>query len=206
MTEISRRDACRTAVTLLSGVPLAGCSASDEEQRPGAPVTVDGLEIVYTGYELAESLRPGGTGTATGGDNLTDTGRQTPITPAEERSFLGVAFRMTNDANGPRQVPMPRPAPVHAQGEIHLLFNVAAHRRKNPPSIRVGPTIETGEGVVESLTHTLGEFQAELSPGEEVSGWAFYPIPEDVAVQDIRVVIAELDLGGRRAEWRVTDE
>jgi hypothetical protein len=208
MDDISRRNACRTAVVVLTGISVAGCTSDspDEGRSPGGPVTVDGVDIVYTDYTLAESLRPvGRTQTATGGDTSTDSNPQTPITPVEEQSFLGVAFRMTNSADGSRRVPMPRPAPVMSKGEIHLLFDVAAHRRKNPSSIGVGPTVETDDGTVDSLTHTLGQFQSELPAGEEVTGWAFYPIPRDVAVQDIRVVIADLDLSGKTVEWQVTD-
>lgn len=208
MDDISRRTACRTAVALLTGISVAGCTSesADKGRSPGEPVTVDGVEIVYTDYTLAESLRPvGRTQTAMDGDNATDSNPQTPITPVEEQSFLGVAFRMTNDTDGSRRVPMPRPAPVMSKGEIHLLFDVAAHRRKNPPSIGVGPAIETDDGTVDSLTYTLGEFQSELPADEEVTGWAFYPIPREVAVQDIRVVIADLDLSGKTVEWQVAD-
>jgi len=216
MTEFTRRSACRIAAALVSGVALAGCSSSSDSSgalTPGESVDLNGLTVAYTDYEVPDAVSPvtttatpgeGGGPPANGTETTDDAGSDpTTVTATGGGSILGVEFRVENGADAPRTAPMPLPAPQTAMGELSVSIERA--QADEPPPIQVGPRVRTDGTTVDSLSHRLGQYRAELPPGETVTGWAFFSLPAGTELSDVRVVLSgtdvELAAGASRIEW-----
>lgn len=227
--KLTRRHACRSAITLISASALAGCGSSSDSTdgalAPGEAAEVGALEIAYTDHAMAEAIRPrtptpndGGADATPDGEGEGSEGAETasPITPRDGGSILGVEFRMENGSDAPETAPMPRPAPAIAKGELYVVvdqgegeWEEGAMDPDEVDSLQIGPRIALNDRSVDSLAYLLGDRRAEVAPGETISGWAFYPIPEDADLAEVRVVLSgaeiEVAAGTSMIRWRLVD-
>ncbi|WP_415378862.1 hypothetical protein [Halosimplex sp. TS25] len=215
----------RSVLAALGGVAatavLSGCSDSSgngtdgsDTNHVGDTATVDGLDVTLLAGDLTErvAVSPRQTG---GGSDGTPAG--TPETRTVEsddgRQFVAVVLRLSNDTDEPLGVPMPG-GTVISEGEIYLHVrgtesDVGDENRTQVPAEGDAPLVVGGrytrDGTTyDRLTFALGEYQAELPPGESAAGWTLYEVGDEVTPDRLKLV-ADLDprAVGKRAEWEL---
>lgn len=222
MERLTRRRVCRSVLALLPVPALAGCgSSSDSSESALAPsevATVDGLEVAYTEHAVVDVIQPAtaspnganGETTPTAAGNESETaGAATPVRAGADSEILGVAFRIKNVSDAPEAAPMPRPAPPIAMAELYVRIESEEAEWEEGEitpdmidSIPVAPPVKLNDRVVESLTYQLGQQGAELDPGEVVTGWAFYPLPAEVDLSNVRVVLSGIN---NETQWSLVE-
>lgn len=222
MTTFDRRSVLAALGGVAATAVLAGCPESSESGTDdgdgrnyvGDTATVDGLDMTL----LAGDFRQRVTVTprrGDEGDGATSTGTPSPRTveSPDGRQFVVVVLRLSNRTDEPLGVPMPGGTTI-SEGEISLhergtdgdpgdetLTQVPA---EGDAPLTVGGGFAHDGRTYDRLTFALGEYRAELPPGESAAGWILYDVGADVAPDRLKLV-ADLDPRalGRRAEWEL---
>ncbi|WP_123537671.1 hypothetical protein [Halosimplex salinum] len=206
--------------TVGTGV-LAGCSDSSGDgtdeggtNRVGDTATVDGLDVTLLVGELRQSVTVTPPPERYGND---ETPEGTPTTRTIEssdgRQFVVVVLRLSNDTDEPLGVPMPG-GTVISEGEIYLHKrgtegdptdeNLTQVPVEGNEPVTVDGRLVREETIYDRLTFALGDYRAELPPGESATGWILYDVGADVTLDRLKLV-ADLNPRtlNRRVEWEL---